>query len=89
MIQVLKNLQTVLQIVFSTAFTKCLEEFTEHLEGEIRPMESVASDFLKDSIELALRRFFRVVRSVKGSTLKDISVKTPELCAKFLSCLSL
>jgi hypothetical protein len=53
MIQVLKNLQTVLQIVFSTAFAKCLEEFIEHLEGEIRPMESVASDFLKDSVELA------------------------------------
>jgi hypothetical protein len=48
-------------------------------------MESMALDFLKDSIELALRSFFRVIRSVKGSALKDISVKTPELCANFFS----
>jgi hypothetical protein len=58
MIQVLKNLQTVLQIVFSTAFAKCLEEFIEHLEGEIRPMESVASDFLKDSVDWLSGGFF-------------------------------
>ena len=56
-IQVLKNLQTVLQIVFSTASAKCLDVFIDHLKGELRLMESVASDFLRDSIELALRNF--------------------------------
>ena len=56
-IQVLKNLQTVLEIVFSTASAKCLDVFIDHLKGELRPMESVASDFLRDSIELALRNF--------------------------------
>ena len=87
LIQVLKNLQTVLQIVFSSAFAKCLNTFIDHLEGELRPMESVASDFLRDSVELALRKFFRVIRSVKGSALKDLSVSSPELCAEFLSSL--
>jgi hypothetical protein len=77
----------VLLIVFSTAFAKCLDPFIVLLEGEVRPMEAVASDFLRDSIELAIRKFFRVVRSVKGSALKDVSVRTPELCAEFLSAL--
>jgi hypothetical protein len=82
---VLKNLQTVLQIVFSTAFAKCLDVFIDHLEGELRPMESVASDFLRDSIELALRKIFRVIRSVKGSAMGNLSVRTPDLCAEYLS----
>ena len=86
-IQVLKNLQTVLEIVFSTASAKCLDVFIDHLKGELRPMESVASDFLKDSIELALRKFFRVIRSVKGSAMGNLSVRTPDLCAEYLSSL--
>jgi hypothetical protein len=87
MIQALKNLQTVMQIVFSAAFAKCMDEFIYHLEGELRPMEAVAADFLRDSIELAIKKFFRVVRSVKGSALKDVSVKTPDLCASYLASL--
>ena len=86
-IQVLKNLQTVLQIVFSTTFAKCLDVFIDLLEGELRPMESVASDFLRDSIELAVRKFFRIVRSEKGSAMGTLSVRTPELCAEYLSSL--
>jgi hypothetical protein len=46
-IQALKNFQTVMYTVFSTAFAKCLDEFIDHLEGEIRPMELVAAEFLK------------------------------------------
>jgi hypothetical protein len=83
-IQVLKNLQTVLQI---TAFAKCLDVFIDLLEGKLRPMESVASDFFRDSIELALRKFFRVIRSVKGSDMGTLSVRTPDLCAEYLSSL--
>ena len=86
-IQVLKNLQTVMQIVFSTTFAKCLDVFIDLLEGELRPMESVASDFLRDSIELAVRKFFRIVRSEKGSAMGTLSVRTPELCAEYLSSL--
>ena len=86
-IQVLKNLQTVLQIVFSNSFSTCLDTFIDHLEGELRPMEAVSADFLRYSVELAIRKFFRIVRSVKGTALSDLSVKTPELCARYLSTL--
>ena len=50
-------------------------------------MEAVASDFLRDLVELAVSKFFRVIRSVKGSAMRDISVRSPELCAEFLSSL--
>jgi hypothetical protein len=86
-IQVLKNLQMELRIVFSTAFANFLDTFINLLEGEQRPTEAVAADFLRDSFELAIRKFFRVVRSVKGSALKNFSFKTPELCPVFLTSL--
>ena len=86
-IQVLKNLQTVMQIVFSNSFATCLDVFINHLEGELRPIEAVAADFLRYSIEMAVRKYFRIVRSVKGTVLTDLSVRTPELCAEFLSAL--
>lgn len=63
------------------------EYFMDHLEGELRPMESVTSDFLRDSVELALRKSSRVIRSVKASASRDVSVSSPELCAEFLSSL--
>ena len=47
-------------------------------------MELVAADFLRHSVEMTLRKFFRTVRSVKGSTLPDQSLRTPELCAQYL-----
>jgi hypothetical protein len=36
---------------------------------------------LKQSVELVFRRCFRIIRSVKFSSLADYSVETPELCA--------
>jgi hypothetical protein len=48
-------------------------------------MEVVPADFLKYSIELALRKFFRVVRSVKTSALVDMNVSNPEECATYLA----
>jgi hypothetical protein len=59
----------------------------DHLEGELRPMESVTSDFLRDSVELALRKSSRVIRPVKASASRDLSVSSPELCAEFLPSL--
>ena len=83
-IQALKNFQTVIHTVFSTAFAKCLD-FIDHSEGEIRPMESVATDFPKDTVELAIRKFFRIARATKGSALKDLS----SLLAKIAADLSI
>lgn len=81
LIAALKNLQLVLQIVFSDFFENSLDGFIDNLEGAIRPLELVAADFLRHSVELTLRRAFRIIRSVKSSSLVDFSVDTPELCA--------
>jgi hypothetical protein len=80
----LKNLGICLHIVFSDSFSKALEQFIDHLEGAQRIMEVVPADFLKYSTELALRKFFRVVRSVKTSALTDMNVSNPEECATYL-----
>jgi hypothetical protein len=82
-----KNMLVCMHIVFSNHFEKALEEFIDHLEGAKRIMEVVPADFLKHSVELALRKFFRVVRSVKSSALVDMKVSTPEQCATYLSWL--
>ena len=84
-IQALKNLQTVMQIVFSDVLATSLEVFIDLLEGVQRPMDVVAADFLRYSVELTLRKFFRIIRSVRGTALADYSVKTPELCATLLA----
>jgi hypothetical protein len=84
-IQALKNFQTVMQIVFSDVFATSLEVFIDLLEGVQRPMDVVAADFLRYSVELTLRKLFRIIRSVRGTALADYSVKTPELCAILLA----
>jgi hypothetical protein len=56
LVSALKNLQTMMQIVFSDAYGKCLDVFIEKLEGAMRPIELVPSDLLKHSIELTLRK---------------------------------
>jgi hypothetical protein len=76
-----------LHIAFSDHFGKSLEEFIDHLEGARRIMEVVPANFLKHSVDLALRKFFRVVRSVKSSALVDMEVSTPEQCAIYLAWL--
>ena len=85
LISALKNLQTVMQIVFSDDYESCLDEFIEKLEGAIRPMELVASDFLKYSVELTLRKVFRTIRSVKSISLSGLDLQGPGNCALFIS----
>jgi hypothetical protein len=57
----------------------------DHLEGAQRIMEAVPADFLKQSLELALRKFFRVVRLVNTSALVDMKLSTPQQCATYLA----
>ena len=78
LVAALKNFQISMHIVFSDAFETCLDVFIDNLEGVLRPMELVAADFLRHSIEMTLRNFFRTVRSVKGTALADQSLRTPE-----------
>jgi hypothetical protein len=85
LVPALINLQTSLQIVFSDFFGTSLDIFIERLVGAHRPMELVAADFLKYSVELTWRKFYRVIRSMKFSSIICFSVQGPELCPKFLA----
>jgi hypothetical protein len=85
LVAVLKNLQTMLQIVFSDSYANCFDLFIEKLEGAVRPMELVPSDLLKHSVELTLRKVFRIIRSVKSVSLPGLDVESPESCARFFT----
>lgn len=74
LVSVLKNFQIVMQITFSEFFELCLGEFINHLEGAFRPLELVAADFLKHSVELTLRRVFRAIRVDEGSSMEGYSL---------------
>ena len=84
----MKNFQMCLHILLADAFENALEVFLDNLEGVYQPMEMVASDLLKFSVEISIRKFFRVVRSTKGTSLQPSeTVQTPEKCASFLTSL--
>jgi hypothetical protein len=87
-VSVLENLQLVLQVIFSDEFTECFRGFIDKLHGVSRSMFLVPADLLRCSIEMALRKFFRMIRSVKGSSLPDhLSLRTPGLCVAHLKSL--
>ena len=85
LVAALKNLQTMLQIVFSDEYGQCFDIFIEKLEGAVRPMELVPSDLLKHSVELTLRKVFRIIRSVKSASMPSLDVEGPEKCSFFLT----
>jgi hypothetical protein len=87
MVAALKNLAMVLHILFSDVYENSLAIFISHLEGAKRIMEVVPADFLRHSVELALRKFFRVIRSVKATALVEMKVGDPEQCATYLTWL--
>lgn len=90
MVGALENLQMVLQVIFSDEFRECLRDFIDMLHGVEWPMFLVPADLLRYSVETALREFFRIVRSVRGSSLPDnLSLKDPKLCVDFLKALFL
>lgn len=81
----LKNLQSIMQKVFSDDYETCLDKFIEKLEGAIRPMELVASDFLKCSVEITLRKVFRTIWSVKSISLPGSDFQGPGNCAIYIT----
>jgi hypothetical protein len=88
MVSALENLQLVLQVVFSDEFAEYFPNFIDKLHGVTRPMFLVLADLLRHSVEMALRKFFRMVRSVKGSSLPDqLYLKIPVLCVDYLKTL--
>lgn len=85
MVMVLKNLQLTLQVYFSSEFEGCFDSFIALLEGVTRPMELVAADFLKYSIEENLRKFFRIVSSERAfTTTEGAQLTNPRECATYL-----
>ena len=68
----MKNFQMCLHILLADAFENALEVFLDNLEGVYQPMEMVASDLLKFSVESSIRKFLRVVRSTKDGYLLPI-----------------
>jgi hypothetical protein len=48
-------------------------------------MELVPSDLLKHSVDLTLRKLFRIIRSVKSASLQGLDVDSPESCAIFFT----
>ena len=87
MVSALKNLAMVMHILFSDVFENSLATCICHLEGAKRIMEVVPADFLRHSVELVLRKFFRVVRSVKASAIVEMRVANPEKCSTYLTWL--
>jgi hypothetical protein len=85
LVAVLKNFQDALHVFFSHHFKSCLDEFIEDLEGAERPMELVAADFLRFSVEETLRKYFRVIRSERrGADSTEKPISNPEFCADYL-----
>ena len=86
MVAVLKNVQTAFQVFLSREFDGVFNDFIFDLEGAERPLELVASDFLRYSVEEGLRKFCRTVsteRSYLGLAIPDVS--NPSDCAHFLT----
>jgi hypothetical protein len=88
LVALLRNLQDTLMVFFSSAYQTCLDDFIKDLEGSERPMELVAADFLKYSVEETLRKFFRVIRSERrGPDSTEMPISNPEQCAAYLRSL--
>jgi hypothetical protein len=88
LVALLRNLQDVMQVFFSTQFSNCLDDFIKDLEGADRPMEVVSADFLKFSVEEVLRKYFRVIRSERrGPDSTEMPISNPEQCAAYLKTL--
>ena len=85
LVATLQNLQIVLQVLLSCDFAEALEPFILHLQGVERPLELVKANLLKYTVEAALRKFFKVLRSERtGSTLIPNKVSTPGECSIYL-----
>ena len=55
--------------MFFGFFGTSLDDFIDKLEGVYRPIELVPAYFLKYSVQLSLKRFFREDSTVRGLAL--------------------
>lgn len=88
LIAALRNLQVSLQVFLSGEFAGAIDPFILALEGEKRPLELVPADFLKYSVIVVLRKFFRVVRSERTTAANgNIARRNPTECSAYLAML--
>jgi hypothetical protein len=88
LVDTLRNLQLVMQVLLSDHFKDSFEPFIFFLEGPLRPLELVKSNLLIFTVEESLRVFFKLVRSERtGSGPIVTSVRNPEECAVYLQSL--
>ena len=86
LVAVLKNVQTAFHVFLSREFDGVFNDLIFDSEGAERPLELVASDFLRYSVEECLRKFCRTVsteRSYLGLAISDVS--NPSDCAHYLT----
>ena len=77
-----------MQVFLSREFNGVFDDFILDLEGAERPMELIAADFLKYSVEVCLRKFFRQVSSERSDLgFLPFPVSDPEECAIYLASL--
>ena len=70
----------------SPQFEGVFNDFIEDLEGSERPLELVAADFLRYSVEEGIRKFCRAVSSERSYIgVPMYSVTEPWECASYLS----
>ena len=84
----MQNLQIVLQVLLSNDFEESIEPFIYHLQGKLRPLELVKSNLLRFTVEAVLRKFFKVVSTVRMGKLPLVAaVKTSAECSAYLQSL--
>ena len=88
LVATLQNLQIVLQVLLSNDFEESIEPFIYHLQGKLRPLELVKSNLLRFTVEAVLRKFFKVVSTVRMGKLPLVAaVKTSAECSAYLQSL--
>ena len=81
----LKNLGLLMEVYFSSLYKGVFSIFIEHLEGWDQPFELVSAGYLKYSIELVLRNFFRSIRSKKSVDPPFVAISSPNECGIYMT----
>ena len=85
LIGAIKNLGLLMEVYLSSQYKGVFSSFIEHLEGSDQPFELVSAGYLKYSIELVLRNFFRTVRSKKSVDPPFVAIASPNECAIYMT----
>ena len=85
LIGAIKNLGLLMEVYLSSLYKGVFSIFIEHLEGSDQPFELVSAGYLRHSIELVLRNFFRTVRTKKSVDPPFVAISSPNECAIYMT----